>query len=139
MRDNDIKANILLIIMLMVFLPALLMGCGAVVNEDIETDMSNQEEPVDKEENVSMKQSAELLMNKGGLEEDSAYGTVEQLQELGVSPLLTVEVVSKKRGLTLRVVDEEGTTYYLGYGGMGYLEIIRLGTTDGKILYAPEE
>ena len=138
MRYNGIHTNILLISMLVFFLPASFMGCGAAVNEDIETETSNQEEPVNKED-ASMEQSAELLMNKGGLEEDSAYGTVEQLQELGVPSLLTVEVVSKKRGLTLRVVDEDGTTYYLGYGGMGYLEIIRLGTTDGKILYAPEE
>ena len=61
----------------------------------------------------------------------------ETLYDVGAERVETAELVSEKQGVVLKATDTEGTVYYLGFGGSGYLEIIRKDSPDGEILYAP--
>lgn len=91
------------------------------------------------EEGIEMEQSIQLIMEAAGIDQDGAQGAVEVLAELGILELSEEELVSNKRCTVIRVIDSEGNAYYLGFGGLGYLEIIRKDSPDGEILYAPEE
>ena len=113
------------------------VGCGR--RESPPGGPEPAEQQTESERDTEMEQSIQLLMDAGSLDRDSAQGTVETLAELGVPPLESAELVSDARGVTLRAVDAEGAVYYLGYGGLGYLEIVRKDSEDGEILYAPEE
>ena len=94
----------------------------------------------ESEDVVDMEQkSVQLIMDAGSIDLDSAQGTVETLVDLGASALEAVELVSNKTGIVLRAEDEDGQVYYLGFGGLGYLEIIRKDSTNGEIIYAPED
>ena len=73
------------------------------------------------------------------LSELTVPGSVEVLGELGAAPLQGAEKLEARFGTTLRVTDRNGQVYYLGYGGLGYLEIVRRDAPDGEILYAPED
>lgn len=86
-----------------------------------------------------MENSIQLIMEAGKIDRDSAEGTVETLAEIGAGALESAELISEKRGIVLRVVDTENQVYYLGFGGLGYLELIRKDSADGEILYAPED
>lgn len=79
----------------------------------------------------------ELIKDAGNLSQDSAQGAVETLYDVGSERVETAELVSEKQGVILKATDIEGTVYYLGFGGSGYLEIIRKDSPDGEILYAP--
>ena len=94
---------------------------------------------VESEENVKMENSVQLIMEAGDIDQDSAEGTFEILLGLGSSRLKNVMLVSNTRGIVLCAIDEDGNTYYLGFGGLGYLEVIRKDSEDGEIIYALEE
>lgn len=79
----------------------------------------------------------ELIKDAGNLNQDSAQGAVETLYHVGAERVETVELVSENHGVTLKVTDMDGEVYYLGFGGSGYLEIIRKDSENGEILYAP--
>ena len=79
----------------------------------------------------------ELIKDAGNLRQDSAQGAVETLYDVGAERVETVELVSENHGVTLKVTDVNGKVYYLGFGGAGYLEMIRKNSPDGEILYAP--
>ena len=79
----------------------------------------------------------ELIKDAGNLSQDSAQGAVETLYDVGAERVETAELVSEKQGVILKATDIEGTVYYLGFGGSGYLEIIRKDSPDGEILYTP--
>ena len=79
----------------------------------------------------------ELIKDAGNLSQDSAQGAVETLYDVGAERVKTAELVSENHGVTLKVTDVNGKVYYLGFGGSGYLEIIRKDSTNGEILYAP--
>ena len=86
----------------------------------------SMETRAESEDVVDMEQkSVQLIMDAGSIDLDSAQGTVETLVDLGASALEAVELVSNKTGIVLRAEDEDGQVYYLGFGGLGYLEIIR--------------
>lgn len=100
----------------------------------------SMETRAESEDVVDMEQkSVQLIMDAGSIDLDSAQGTVETLVDLGASALEAVELVSNKTGIVLRAEDEDGQVYYLGFGGLGYLEIIRKDSTNGEIIYAPED
>ena len=100
----------------------------------------SMETRAESEDVVDMEQkSVQLIMDAGSIDLDSAQGTVETLVDLGASALEAVELVSNKTGIVLRAEDEDGQVYYLGFGGLGYLEIIRRDSADGEIIYAPED
>ena len=92
-----------------------------------------------EQEDDEMETSVRLLMEVGERDRDSAEGSVEVLGELGAAPLQGAEKLEARFGTTLRVTDRNGQVYYLGYGGLGYLEIVRRDAPDGEILYAPED
>lgn len=119
-----------------VLLLFLAMGCGYGSNLPEECPSVVQDEI---KEGIEMEQSIQLIMEAADIDQDGAQGAVEVLAELGVLELSEAELVSNKRGAIIRVIDSESNAYYLGFGGLGYLEIIRKGSTDGEILYAPEE
>lgn len=79
----------------------------------------------------------ELIKDAGNLRQDSAQGAMETLYESGAAEVTTAELVSENYGVTLKVTDVNGKVYYLGFGGSGYLEIIRKDSENGEILYAP--
>lgn len=79
----------------------------------------------------------ELIKDAGNLSQDSAQGAMETLYESGAAEVTTAELVSENYGVTLKVTDMNGKVYYLGFGGSGYLEIIRKDSENGEILYAP--
>lgn len=79
----------------------------------------------------------ELIKDAGNLSQDSAQGAMETLYESGAAEVTTAELVSENYGVTLKVTDVSGKVYYLGFGGSGYLEIIRKDSENGEILYAP--
>ncbi len=79
----------------------------------------------------------ELIKDAGNLSRDSAQCAVETLYNVGAERVKTAELVSEKQGVVLKATDTEGTVYYLGFGGSGYLEMIRKDSPDGEILYAP--
>ena len=100
----------------------------------------SMETRAESEDVVDMEhKSVQLMMDAGSIDLDSAQGTVETLVDLGASALEAVELVSNKTGIVLRAEDEDGQVYYLGFGGLGYLEIIRRDSADGEIIYAPED
>lgn len=80
--------------------------------------------------------AVELIKDAGNLSQDSAQGAVETLYESGAAEVTTAELVSENHGVTLKVTDMNGEVYYLGFGGAGYLEMIRKDSPDGEILYA---
>ena len=92
-----------------------------------------------EQEDDRMETGVELLMETGKLDRDSAEGSLEVLRELGAAPLRDAEKLGSQYGTALRVTDRDGRVFYLGYGGLGYLEIVRKGAPDGEILYAPED
>ncbi|MBR0208940.1 MAG: hypothetical protein IJQ43_08585 [Oscillospiraceae bacterium] len=92
-----------------------------------------------RQEEDPMEKNVKLLMKAGDLDRDSAEGSVELLGELGVGELKKAEKLESRFGTTLRVTDRDGRVFYLGYGGLGYLEIVRKDAPDGEILYAPED
>lgn len=112
-------------------------GCGLGKAETGET--SSTEIQSESELDSEMEQSIQLIMETGGIDRDSAEGTMETLTELGVPSIAKAELVSNHRGVVLQVSDAEDHVYYLGYGGFGYLEIVRRDSADGEILYAPED
>lgn len=115
----------------------LAIGCSnGELSPPKETPAATQSEVKD---GVEMDQSVQLIMEAAGIEQDGAQGAAETLAELGVSELCKAELVSAKRGTVIRVVNSEDEVYYLGFGGLGYLEVVRKDSTDGEILYAPEE
>ena len=75
-------------------------------------------------------------MQEGGIAEDSARGAVDRLAKLGVPELVSAETVPDAWGTSLRVTDAGGQVYYLGFGGFGYLEIIRKDSIDGEVVFA---
>ena len=81
--------------------------------------------------------AVELIKDAENLSQDSAQGAVETLYDVGAEGVETVELVSENHGVTLKVTDVNGKVYYLGFGGAGYLEMIRKDAPDGEILYAP--
>lgn len=111
-------------------------GCSYLADSPREPSMETRAE---SEDVVDMEQSVQLIMDAGSIDLDSAQGTVETLVDLGASALEAVELVSNKTGIVLRAEDEDGQVYYLGFGGLGYLEIIRRDSADGEIIYAPED
>lgn len=112
-------------------------GCSYLADSPREPSMETRAE---SEDVVDMEQkSVQLIMDAGSIDLDSAQGTVETLVDLGASALEAVELVSNKTGIVLRAEDEDGQVYYLGFGGLGYLEIIRKDSTNGEIIYAPED
>ncbi len=74
----------------------------------------------------------ELIKNAGNLSQDSAQGAVETLYDVGAERVETAELVSEKQGVILKTTDIAGTVYYLGFGGSGYLEIIRKDSPDAN-------
>lgn len=88
-------------------------------------------------ENMRKENSVQLLIEIGKLDSDSAEGTVYTLTELGISQLEKVKKIPCKTGVALQVTDSTGNTYYLGYGELGYLEVIRKDSMDGELLYVP--
>ena len=99
------------------------------MSSNIEKNINNEVEDMDK--------SVEMIMNAGNLDLDSAQGTVETLAEYGITKIVSVEFVSKHLGVVLKITDGKNDVYYLGYGGNGYLEIVRKDSVDGEIIYAP--
>lgn len=81
--------------------------------------------------------AVELIKDAGNLSQGSAQGAIETLYESGTAEVTTAELVSESYGVTLKVTDVNGKVYYLGFGGSGYLEIIRKDSENGEILYAP--
>lgn len=122
---------------LAVALVFLTIGCG--YHESVQVNMDYEEIQIKSEEIVKMKRSVQLIMEAGNIDQDSAEGTVETLLDLGASSLENVELISNTRGIVLCAIDEDGNTYYLGFGGLGYLEVIRKDSEDGEIIYALEE
>ena len=86
---------------------------------------------------TDMEHAVELMKDAGNLSQDSAQGAMETLYESGAAEVTTAELVSENYGVTLKVTDVNGKVYYLGFGGSGYLEIIRKDSENGEILYAP--
>lgn len=86
-----------------------------------------------------MEQSIQLIMSAGSLDLDSAQGTMETLNDLSISSIKEVKQVSNHSSMVLKIIDSKNDIYYLGFGGFGYLEIVRKGSLDGEIIYAPME
>lgn len=99
----------------------------------------NKGEKTDAVEEVrtDMEHAVELMKDAGNLSQDSAQGAMETLYESGAAEVTTAELVSENYGVTLKVTDVNGKVYYLGFGGSGYLEIIRKDSENGEILCAP--
>ena len=121
----------------MLLLILIASGCGC--QKDSSDSNMSESTDVEREDEFAMEKSIKLIMEAGNLDRDSAEGTVDCLTELGVGEIESAELVSNNRGVILRVTDSENQVYYLGYGGLGYLEIVRKDSEDGEIIYAPEE
>lgn len=87
---------------------------------------------------IDLSEQAEIAMiqDAGEIGKSGAQGAVERLHEIGASDVQKASLISKEKGITLKVQDADGSVYYLGFGDLGYLEIIRKDAKDGKILYA---
>lgn len=83
-----------------------------------------------------MKNSAVLLQEELHISESRAQGAMETMTQAGVDPdLKKVEPVSKTPGIKALVTDSKGNTYYLSFGGLDFLELIRRDSADGEIIY----
>ena len=94
---------------------------------------------IEQNYNAEAAYATKLLTDEGNMDKGSARGTAETLEALGVPPIQSVFRTDGEHGFTLRINDQNGKTYYLGYDEMGYLEIVRRDAEDGEILYAAEE
>lgn len=133
----DCKRKTMRILSLMTAMILLFLSvCGCSNSEVSSSSPKNQPE---SEVTADMERSIRLIRKAGDLDLDSAQGTVETLLELGINFLKDAKLVSNDHGVVLQIVDEKDNTYYLGYGGLGYLEIIRKDSLNGEIIYAPME
>lgn len=83
-----------------------------------------------------MKNSTTLLQKKLGVSESRAQDALETMTQAGISPeLKKVRLLSKSPGITALVTDSRGDAYYLAFGGLDYLELIRRGSAGGEIIY----
>ena len=86
----------------------------------------------------TMQTNEQLLIRKLGLSEDRAKGACEKLQEAGVPRLKKAGWVSKQKDALASVTDENGETYLLAFGGLGFLESI-VRESDDRYLYFQTE
>ena len=83
-----------------------------------------------------MKNSAVLLQKELHISESRAQGAMETMTQAGVDPdLKKVKLVSKTPSIKALVTDSKGNTYYLAFGGLDFLELIRRDSADGEIIY----
>jgi len=83
-----------------------------------------------------MESSAVLLQKELYISESRAHGAMKTMTQAGVDPdLKKVKLVSKTSGIKALVTDSKGNTYYLAFGGLDFLELIRRDSADGEIIY----
>ena len=124
---------------LIVSILSLLLATGCESTEAARDHAPSANDHAESEVRADMEQSIRLLREAGQLDTDSAQGAMETLVELGIASIKEAELVSNDVGAVLQIVDTEDNMYYLGFGGLGYLEIVRRDSPDGEIIYAPME
>ena len=77
----------------------------------------------------------ELFGNVKDLREDSIYDIMEVLEKIGAVDITRVKSLTCSTGKILYVRDRMGKEYYIGLGYFGFVEIVREGAFDGKIVY----
>ena len=81
----------------------------------------------------------ELFLNVKDLREDSVYDIMEVLEKIGAADLTRVKSLTCSTGKILYVKDQMGKEYYIGLGYFGFVEIVREGAFDGKIVYVARD
>ena len=139
LRRNGAKKRILYITIIIVMIVAAACHTANTTKRGNDTGgvIINEEEAEGMEKTDT--RSEDLLIKSGGIKSDSAQGTVDTLNELGISDIISVEKLPSERGINLRITDSRGRLFCLGYGKFGYLEIVSKDEPDGEILYAEEE
>ena len=122
MKKKQLFMKAMAAVGLLLCLGLIMAGCGRQKADGSEREMEIQ-----------------LFMKNVGIDEDCAEGIVDELHHVGALVVTEVSLVGNKRGYQVLAKDSAENTYYIGLGGMGYLEYIRKGTADGEFLYAAED
>ncbi len=123
--------------LLLISLMLLFVGCSdnAQAEQPAPTTTTESAQEWSTEDEV-MKNSAVLLQKELHISESRAQGVMETMTQAGVDPdLKKVKLVSKTPGIKALATDSKGNTYYLAFGGLDFLELIRRDSADGEIIY----
>lgn len=118
---------------------SMLLTVNYIQKQAVQDNIPSKQNSIESEETADMKQSIQLIMSAGALDLDSAQGTMEALNALGISSIKEAERVPNNSSVVLQIIDTKNNIYYLGFGTFGYLEIVRKDSLDGEIIYAPME
>lgn len=118
---------------------SMLLTVNYIQKQAVQDNIPSKQNGIESEETADMKQSIQLIMSAGALDLDSAQGTMEALNALGISSIKEAERVPNNSSVVLQIIDTKNNIYYLGFGTFGYLEIVRKDSLDGEIIYAPME
>lgn len=118
---------------------SMLLTVNYIQKQAVQDNIPSKQNSIESEETADMKQSIQLIMSAGALDLDSAQGTMEALNALGISSIKEAEQVPNNSSVVLQIIDTKDNIYYLGFGTFGYLEIVRKDSLDGEIIYAPME
>ena len=78
--------------------------------------------------------NANLIKEVTGYDDDCCAGAAETLAELKVGELAQMEL-APNRSYTYRAETVDGRVYYLGFGGLGYLELVRADDINGEVVW----
>ncbi len=81
----------------------------------------------------------EVLKTIHTLEQHSIMDIQDTLAELEFGNIIEAKELPAEFGQIVYVKNEEGREFYIGLGGFGFVEIIREGSLDGKIVLAYTE
>ena len=91
---------------------SMLLTVNYIQKQAVQDNIPSKQNSIESEETADMKQSIQLIMSAGALDLDSAQGTMEALNALGISSIKEAERVPNNSSVVLQIIDTKNNIYF---------------------------